>query len=230
MAQLILMRHGESIWNKKNLFTGWVDVPLSPKGIEEAFEGGRRIADIPIDRVYTSSLIRAQMTTMLALSCHHSKKSPVIIHRGEGRLEEWAKIHNPSMEKEVIPVYEAWELNERAYGDLQGLNKQESRERFGAEQVLLWRRSYRTPPPNGESLELTAKRTLPYFREEILPHLEAGETILISAHGNSLRSIVMEIEKLSEDEVIQLEIATGEPILYAYEQGEFRRDEKALSR
>lgn len=230
MAELILMRHGESIWNKKNLFTGWVDVPLSPKGIEEAFEGGRRIADIPIDRVYTSSLIRAQMTTMLALSCHHSKKSPVIIHRGEGRLEEWGKVHNPLIEKEIIPVYEAWQLNERAYGDLQGLNKQESRERFGAEQVLLWRRSYRTAPPNGESLELTAKRTLPYFREEIVPHLEAGETILISAHGNSLRSIVMEIEKLSEDEVIQLEIATGEPILYAYERGEFRRDEKALPR
>jgi len=225
MALLILMRHGQSLWNKKNLFTGWVDVSLSPKGIEEALEGGRQIADIPIDYVYTSTLIRAQMTTMLAMSVHHDPRTPVIVHE-EGK---WDEIHDDGSAAETIPVYEAWQLNERAYGDLQGLNKQATREKFGEEQVLEWRRSFRTAPPGGESLEMTAARTLPYFREEILPHLQDEKNIFISAHGNSLRSIVMEIEKLSEDEVVRLEIPTGKPILYAFEKGRFRRNEEALS-
>lgn len=230
MSLLILMRHGQSMWNAKNLFTGWVDVSLSQGGIEEALEGGRQIAEIPIDLIYTSTLIRAQMTTMLAMSQHHSGKTPIIVHEEEGPTSEWAQIHNPKAASETIPVYEAWQLNERAYGELQGLDKQETREKFGEDQVLLWRRSYATAPPNGESLKMTAERTLPYFRDKIVPHLRGGKNILVSAHGNSLRSIVMEIEKLSEEEVVGLEIPTGKPILYAFEAGSFQRDEEALSR
>lgn len=230
MAKLILMRHGQSMWNKRNLFTGWVDVSLTEEGIEEALEGGRQIADIPIDVIFTSTLIRAQMTAMLAMSQHHSKKTPIIWHEGEGRLEEWAQIYQESTERETIPVFEAWELNERYYGELQGLNKQETREKYGDEQVLLWRRSFDVPPPSGESLEMTAKRTIPFFEEKIVPALEAGKNVFVPAHGNSLRSIVMDIENLSPDEVVALEIPTGVPLIYEVEAGKYRKVEAHLSR
>jgi 2,3-bisphosphoglycerate-dependent phosphoglycerate mutase len=230
MAKLILMRHGQSVWNGKNLFTGWVDVPLTQVGIDEALRGGRQIADIPIDLIFTSTLIRAQMTAMLAMSQHHSKKTPVILHQGEGRLEEWAQICQDKTKSETIPVVEAWQLNERYYGELQGLDKQETRERYGDEQVLLWRRSYDVPPPGGESLQMTAKRTIPFFEEKIVPALTKGLNVFVPAHGNSLRSIVMDIEHLSEEEVVKLEIPTGVPLLYEFEAGKYRKIEANLSR
>ena len=215
------MRHGQSVWNAANLFTGWVNVPLSTKGIDEALEGGRQISHLSIDEVHTSTLIRAQMTAMLALSQHNGGRTPVVqtpqmVERtsesGDIELVDWSKTNGPA--DHILPVYMAAELNERMYGDLQGLNKQETRDNFGAEQVKIWRRSYDVPPPNGESLELTAQRTLPYFTSAILPVLEAGRNVFVAAHGNSLRSVIMDIEGLSREEVLSLEVPTGTPIVY----------------
>lgn len=221
MSLLILMRHGQSVWNAANLFTGWVNVPLSTKGIDEALEGGRQISHLSIDEVHTSTLIRAQMTAMLALSQHNGGKTPVVqtpqmveqtSESGEIELVDWSKTNGPS--EHILPVYMASELNERMYGDLQGLDKQETRDKFGAEQVKIWRRSYDVPPPNGESLELTAQRTLPYLSSVILPALEEGKNVFVAAHGNSLRSVIMDLEGLSREEVLSLEVPTGTPIVY----------------
>ena len=221
MSLLILMRHGQSVWNAANLFTGWVNVPLSSIGIDEALEGGRQISHLSIDEVHTSTLIRAQMTAMLALSQHNGGRTPVVqtpqmVERtsesGDIELVDWSKTNGPA--DHILPVYMAAELNERMYGNLQGLNKQETRDKFGAEQVKIWRRSYDVPPPNGESLELTAQRTLPYFTSAILPVLEAGRNVFVAAHGNSLRSVIMDIEGLSREEVLSLEVPTGTPIVY----------------
>ncbi|MDP4199951.1 MAG: 2,3-bisphosphoglycerate-dependent phosphoglycerate mutase [Bacteroidota bacterium] len=187
MGKLILLRHGESQWNLENRFTGWVDIPLTDKGRQEALEAGRRIKNIPLDRGFTSVLIRAIESMDIAL-----------------RGAEQTKMH---YEKDKA-------LNERMYGDLQGLNKEETAKKYGAEQVHIWRRSYDVPPPNGESLKDTAARTLPYFRSQILPLAQQCENILIVAHGNSLRSIVMELDQLSKEEVLHLNLATGVPIVY----------------
>lgn len=218
-----MMRHGESKWNHLNLFTGWVDVPLSSKGVEEAILGGEKIKNIPIDVIFTSTLIRAQMTAMLAMMQHSSGKVPVIMHEGEGKLEEWGTNFSEQAKRATIPVFKAWQLNERMYGDLQGLNKAETAEKFGEAQVKIWRRSFDVPPPHGESLEMTAARTLPYFNERILPHLQKGENVFISAHGNSLRSIIMLLDALNRDEVLHLELGTGIPIVYNYNQGSFKK-------
>ncbi len=223
-ATLILMRHGQSDWNKLNLFTGWVDIPLSLKGIEEAIEGGKKISALPIDVIFTSCLIRAQMTAMLAMVHHSSQKVPCVQHPGEGKLEAWSQIYSSFAQERCIPVYCAWELNERMYGRLQGLNKEETRREFGDEQVQIWRRSYACPPPEGESLEMTAARSIPYFQEKILPLLVEGKSVFVSAHGNSLRAIVMFLEGLSQEEVVNLEIATGEPILYTFCDGKWRKN------
>ena len=230
MSLLILMRHGQSVWNAANLFTGWVNVPLTPKGIDEAIEGGRKIAHLAIDEVHTSTLIRAQMTAMLALSEHSTDKTPVVqtpqmveltSESGETSTVDWSKTNGPS--EHILPVFMASQLNERMYGDLQGLNKQETRDKYGDEQVKIWRRSYDVPPPNGESLELTAKRTLPYFSSAILPQLDAGKNIFVAAHGNSLRSVIMDIEGLSREEVLGLEVPTGIPIVYERIEGNWKR-------
>lgn len=223
MCQLILLRHGQSEWNKRNLFTGWVDVPLSPEGIDEALAAGAAISEMPIDIIYTSTLIRAQMTAMLAMSKHHSNKVPVIMHTGDSKLDEWSTIYSEETKSEIIPVICTSELNERAYGELQGLNKAETAERFGAEQVKIWRRSFDTPPPNGESLAMTAARSIPYFESEIVPLLEEGKNVFICAHGNSLRSIIMHLDGLSKDEVLHLELATGFPVIYDYANGSFTK-------
>lgn len=215
MAKLILMRHGQSQWNKKNIFTGWIDIPLSKEGVQESLEGGKKIAHLPIDIIYTSTLIRAIMTGMLVMSVHASGKIPCILHPGEGKLEEWAYCSEEGA-KDLIPVIRASELNERMYGDLQGKNKQEVLERFGEDQFKLWRRSYSVPPPHGESLEMTAARTLPYFKKEIVPKLYEGKNIFIPAHGNSLRSIVMELDHLTSEEVVSLELQTGLPLIYEF--------------
>ncbi len=221
--KLILMRHGQSLWNKKNIFTGWVDIPLSEKGIEEAIEGGKEIKDIPIDIIFTSTLIRAHMTLYLAMLHHSSQKIPVMVHLGEKKIFHWEKSHNKQSAKNLIPVFSSWHLNERMYGALQGQNKDEMRKKFGKEQVHLWRRSYDVAPPEGESLSDTSKRTIPYFKKKIVPFLEEGKNVFISAHGNSLRSITMFLENLSKEEVVNLELATGKPIVYTYRRGTFRK-------
>jgi 2,3-bisphosphoglycerate-dependent phosphoglycerate mutase len=222
MSTLILLRHGESIWNKKNLFTGWVDVPLSEKGIEEALKAGQILSRIPIDVIYCSTLIRGIMTAMLAMSVHKDGKTPVIQH-GEGKMHIWGKIHSDKAHLETVPVYCADALNERMYGELQGLNKKETIQKYGEEQVKLWRRSFKTCPPEGESLEITTLRTVPYFEEVILPELKKGKNVFVSAHGNSLRACVKYIEGLSDEEVVSLEIATGVPIIYAYKDNGFHK-------
>ena len=193
MANLILIRHGQSVWNASNRFTGWTDVDLSDKGVIEAEEAGRQLSDIRIDVVHTSDLIRAQRT------------AKIVMQQNESSGED-------------VPTRYDWRLNERHYGALQGLNKAETAEKHGAEQVQIWRRSFDVPPPEGESLEMTAERTIPYFTEEILPDLESGKNVLVSAHGNSLRSIVMHIEGISPDDIVSLEIPTGSPLLYRHDK------------
>lgn len=222
MTKLILLRHGQSQWNLLNRFTGWVDVALSEKGIKEAAQAGVKIKDIPIDVVFTSELVRAQMTAVLAMDRHSSNASLVFIHR-KGKSKEWGtdSCLKEAIE-ECIPTYVSWHLNERFYGKLQGMNKDEARVKFGKEQVHIWRRSFDIPPPSGESLKMTLKRTLPYFKKEILPQLKK-KNILISAHGNSLRAISMFLENLSEKEVVNLEMATGEPIIYEYQNNQFKK-------
>ena len=218
MVHLILMRHGQSMWNAADLFTGWVDVPLSKAGIAEALVGGQRIASLQIDEIHTSALIRAQMTAMLVMSQHESNATPVFQYSGEGgdenqqKMIEWSQIRGDA--NNVIPVYTSWKLNERMYGDLQGRNKTEIREKYGDEQVHIWRRSYDIPPPDGESLKLTAARTIPYLEEVLLPALEEGRNLFVAAHGNSLRSIIMHLDRMSRDEVLTLEVSTGVPIVY----------------
>ena len=199
MARLILVRHGQSVWNASNRFTGWTDVGLSEQGVEEAEEAGRQLAEIRIDIVHTSDLVRAQRTAEIIMR------------------------HNEASED--VPTKYDWRLNERHYGALQGLNKEETAEKHGAEQVHIWRRSFNVAPPDGESLEMTAERTIPYFSEEILPDLVDGKNVLVSAHGNSLRSIVMHIDGISPEDIVSLEIPTGEPIHYSYEEGVISRDQ-----
>lgn len=223
-AKLIMMRHGQSEWNKQNLFTGWVDIPLSPEGIRESIEGGKKIADIPIDVIFVSSLIRSHMTAMLAMAEHKGGKVPYFLHPNQGKLEEWAQIYSEETKARCIPVISAWQLNERMYGKLQGLNKQKMREEYGEEQVKIWRRSFDVAPPEGESLAMTAARSIPYFKEMVIPYLEEGKNVFIAAHGNSLRSIVMYLDSLSKEEVINLELGTGVPIIYNYLSGAWQKE------
>lgn len=224
LPKLILMRHGQSIWNKQNLFTGWVDIPLSEEGIEEAILGGKKIQHIPIDIIYTSMLIRAQMTVVLALLHHSSSKIPIFQHPAQGHFEGWSEVYSEETKRKTVPVYAAWEFNERMYGNLQGLNKAETAKKFGSDQVHTWRRSYDAKPPGGESLEMTIERALPYFKKRVIPHLERGENVFISAHGNSLRGIIMHLDSLSKEEVVKLEIPTGDPLIYSYDRGQWKKE------
>jgi 2,3-bisphosphoglycerate-dependent phosphoglycerate mutase len=185
---LVLVRHGQSEWNLKNLFTGWRDVDLTEKGVTEAREAGRKLKaqGLTFDVAYTSALKRAQRTLDLM-------------------LEEMGQ---------TIPVIKDLALNERDYGDLSGLNKDDARKKWGEEQVHIWRRSYDIAPPGGESLKDTLARTLPYYVTEILPRVLRGERVLVAAHGNSLRALVMVLEKLSPEQILKREIGTGVPIIY----------------
>ncbi|KAF8103549.1 hypothetical protein N665_0188s0480 [Sinapis alba] len=222
-ASLILIRHGESLWNEKNLFTGCVDVPLTEKGVAEAIQAGKRISTIPVDLIFTSSLIRAQMTAMLAMTQHRCKKVPIILHDESEKAQTWSHVFSEETRKQSIPVIAAWQLNERMYGELQGLNKEETAERYGTQQVHEWRRSYHIPPPKGESLEMCAERAVAYFEDNIQPELALGNNVLIAAHGNSLRSIIMYLDKLTSQEVTSLELSTGLPLLYIFKDRKFMR-------
>lgn len=222
MSKLVLLRHGQSKWNHLNLFTGWIDIGLSNAGIEESIQAGKALADLNIDKIYTSALIRAQMTAFIAMEQRKSSKMACIQHEKDEHLSHW---YESSTEQEdfLIPVHIAWQLNERMYGELQGKNKGAMVEKYGAETVRNWRRSYDIAPPGGESLAQVADRSIPFFKNTILPNLHRGLDVLICAHGNSLRSIVMHIEKLSKEQVLQLEISTGAPKIYECEQDTFRK-------
>ncbi len=220
MTLLILLRHGQSVWNQKNLFTGWVDIPLSQRGIQEALAAGEIIKNLPIDYIFTSTLVRSLMTALLAMTNHLSQKIPYIVHE---ERPDMSRIYSEKEAQQMIPLFQSSALNERMYGELQGKNKQEVAEQFGEEQVKLWRRSYRIAPPQGESLFDTGQRTLPYFQERILPLIQQGKNIFISAHGNSLRSLIMDLEKLTEEEVLSLELPTGKPIVYEWTEQQFTK-------
>ena len=199
LSYLVLIRHGQSEWNEKNLFTGWKNPPLTEKGIEEAELAGKRIKNLNIhfSHYFTSALIRAQETGEIILN---------------------------QLEKEKIIKTRSQNLNERDYGDLSGLNKDEAKKEWGEDQVHIWRRSFDIPPPGGESLKDTADRVLPYFEKEIKPLVEQGNNILICAHGNSLRSLIMSLEEISPSEIVKVEIGTGEPILFSYStESRFKR-------
>ena len=187
MARLVLLRHGESQWNLENRFTGWVDVPLSPRGIQEAKDAGETLRSFTFDRAFTSVLARANETLRLVLE---------------------------TIGQTAIPIEKDKALNERMYGELQGLNKAETAEKYGEQQVKIWRRSYDVRPPGGESLKDTAERVLPYYEQTIKPYLLKGEAILVVAHGNSLRALIMELEQLSREQVLELNVPTGAPLLY----------------
>ncbi len=187
MPTLVLVRHGQSQWNLENKFTGWVDVPLTPLGEQEAKRAGDLLKGRKFDIAFTSDLQRAQKTLAVIL--------------GEiGQTD--------------LTIIKDKALNERHYGDLQGLDKAETAKKFGDEQVKIWRRSYDIAPPNGESLKDTAARTLPYFDEKIIPYLKAGKNVLVAAHGNSLRSIVMHLEHLTKEQVLELNLETAVPRVY----------------
>jgi 2,3-bisphosphoglycerate-dependent phosphoglycerate mutase len=197
MGKLVLVRHGQSQWNLENRFTGWVDVPLSELGLKEAARAGEQLKGIKFHLAFTSALKRAQETLRIILE---------------------------TIGQDQIAVERDQALNERHYGALQGLNKKETAEKFGEQQVHIWRRSYDVPPPADktemnpdgftESLKDTAARTLPYFNERILPEARAGKNVLVAAHGNSLRSIVMDLDRLTKEQVLELNIGTGAPIIY----------------
>lgn len=216
-TKLILLRHGRSVWNRKNLFTGWVDIPLDEGGIEEAYKAGDRLKEVPIDVVFTSKLIRAQMTIPYVFFRQKNQKVPLFLHPEE----KWSKVYSEKALEDSVPVHQAAELNERMYGALQGLNKKEMAEKYGEDQVHRWRRSFEEAPPEGESLKICSQRTIPYFEKAIAPVLKEGKNVLVAAHGNSLRSIIMHIEALSEKEVTRLEIATGDPLIYRFSEGRY---------
>ena len=188
---LILVRHGQSEWNAKNLFTGWKDPGLTDQGVSEAKNAGKLILeqDIEFDVMYTSMLSRAQKTGDIILGILNHKEIPIIKNEA---------------------------LNERHYGSLAGLNKDDARKKWGDEQVHIWRRSFDIPPPDGESLKDTADRVLPYFETEIMPKVISGSSILIAAHGNSLRALIMKLDSISPEDIVKLEIPTGAPIQYEF--------------
>ncbi|MGL4348887.1 MAG: histidine phosphatase family protein [Chlamydiales bacterium] len=225
---LIMMRHGASIGNERNFFTGWIDIPLSSKGIQESYAAGKLIAGIPFDVIFVSNLVRAQMTAFLAMSVHTSEKMPALIHQTGRKQVRWQKICDEKTKAQILPVYSAIELNERYYGKLQGRNKEMVKEEFGYEQVRLWRRSIDAPPPGGESLAMTKRRVVPYFKKKIFPYLQNKKNVLLVAHGNSLRAIIMYLESLSKEEVLSIEVATGEPTCYCYRNREWHKERLCL--
>lgn len=189
MPLLIILRHGQSLWNLENKFTGQIDIDLTPQGEKEAQNAGQLLKNYPIDLAYTSVLKRA-------------------IHSLDIILKDIGKEH--------IPIFQSAALNERNYGDLTGFNKTETAQKYGDSQVLLWRRSYETAPPNGESLKNTYDRVVPYYKKEIEPQLKADKNILIVAHGNSLRALMMYLENISPKEIAEVNLETGIPRLYAF--------------
>jgi 2,3-bisphosphoglycerate-dependent phosphoglycerate mutase len=216
MTKLILVRHGQSLWNALNKFTGWVDVPLSERGRAEATIASCRLSGYRVNVCFTSKLIRAIETATICLTERDDicgAKIPIIKH--EQSDADWRGWDNYDGNRaEELPIFTNAALDERFYGDLQGLNKTDTADKYGQEQVHAWRRSYSVRPPGGESLEDTQQRVVAYFNSRILPHLIAGDNVLIAAHGNSLRSIIMVLDRLSPDEVSSLELATGVPIVY----------------
>lgn len=231
-STLVLMRHGESMWNDMKLFTGDVDIPLTEKGVMEALAGGKAVAQTDFDMIFTSRLMRSKQTALLAMTQSARKSVPVIVrggYYGKGktgdenriRLRTAAAQALKQAECHMIPVYADPSLNERCYGDLQGLNKEGAVREFGEELVQKWRRSHDTRPPHGESLEDTWNRSVGFFKSTVVPRLEEGNNVLLVAHGNVLRCIISYLSHLSYSEMLRLQVMTALPYAYSYSDKRF---------
>ncbi|MEL0082919.1 MAG: 2,3-diphosphoglycerate-dependent phosphoglycerate mutase [Gammaproteobacteria bacterium] len=209
-AKLVLIRHGQSVWNAENRFTGWVDVPLAERGWQEAESAGRKLAGIKFDVAFTSHLQRAICTLQTVLRFNSASQTAIFMP-ADGTVPQ--ENYQPADNEMQVHIHHT-ELAERHYGDLQGLNKDEVLAEHGPEQFKKWRRGFDTPPPNGESLKNTCDRVVPFFEQRIEPLLREGRSILIAAHGNSLRALTKHLEGISDDEIVKVEIPTGTPIIY----------------
>ncbi|HEY9701316.1 MAG TPA: 2,3-bisphosphoglycerate-dependent phosphoglycerate mutase, partial [Allocoleopsis sp.] len=212
MAELVIIRHGESVWNMENRFTGAMDVPLSKKGKEEAKRAGEHLKGYNFDVVFVSHLIRAMDTLYIMLEHMSENRTPIIYHYDDHHL--LTKEHSCIDPHSELRIIQSRALDERYYGDLQGMNKDEARKKFGEEQVHIWRRSFDVNPPGGESLKDTIRRVMPFYERYIVPELKKGRKVLIAAHGNSLRALVKHLEKVPDNEIPNYELETGVPIVY----------------
>jgi 2,3-bisphosphoglycerate-dependent phosphoglycerate mutase len=211
MSKLILLRHIKSQWNEENRFTGWMDVPLLENETQKAKDLAKKIFKFKIDKIYTSTLFRNQ-DTVARMFEFGNKKYPIFMHLDGGKMQKWA--HYIDLSQDGVPVYVTEKLNERYYGRLQGENKETAMKKFGKEQVHLWRRSYNIAPPGGESLKDVFKRTTPFYQKYVEKDLKRGKNVLIVGSHNSLRAIVKYVEKISDEDIINLEIPYGGAVLY----------------
>ncbi len=222
MGALVLVRHGESKWNQCNRFTGWVDVPLSEKGIREAQDCAVHCKRFQFDSAFTSDLERARHTLLVILSLQGH--TAIVQHPEDSRYRRWTRLSNRCGGND-IPVFTSSLLNERFYGVLQGMEKGHAERRFGKEKVFRWRRGFTDRPPSGETLQETFKRVYPYFVRSILPRVQRGETVFLAGHGNTLRGIVKYFEGISNEDVAFLDLPHGHPLVYTYKRGRFARTE-----
>lgn len=236
MSYLILVRHGESGWNVDGRFGGWVDVPLTGRGIEEALLCAAELEEIGLDLAFTSKLVRAQETLFLILS--KQKKIGVFVHdeagTGKSRTERGDEAgtdkkenrysYPPETEKNLIPIYSSEALNERYYGILQGKKKDKMKEKYGDEQILHWCRSFDEGPPEGESLKDIYRRAVPYFEKEIIPALQEGKNVIVCAHQNSLRALIKHIEGISNEDIRKVRLANSRPLIYTLSGGRLVRE------
>ncbi len=223
MSRLVLVRHGESRWNLSNRFTGWVDVPLSQRGVREALRCAVHCRGFDFDVAYTSELERAQSTLIVILS--RQNRTGIFLHDEDPKRAyyTWTKRSNRRNNHE-IPIHMHATLNERYYGTLQGMSKEDAVKKYGEERVLRWRRGYADRPPQGESLEDVSRRVLPFLKKTILHDLANGRDVLVTAHGNTLRAVIMHLEGITEDDVPFLDLPTGRPIVYRYARGKMTRE------
>jgi len=220
MGLLVLVHHGESMWNSANKFTGWVDVPLSEHGIDEAERCAVHCRKYAFDQVFTSRLQRAHETLQIILSVQG--RTGIVQHTGVNPIyRPWIRRSNKF--GDVLPVYTSEELNERFYGLLQGMDKSKAERLFGKEQVFLWRRGYTERPPKGESLQQAFERIIPYFRHRIFPRVKRGCRVLLVAHGNTLRALIKHIERLSSEEIVDVDLPEARPIVYRYARSSWKR-------
>ncbi|MCC7304567.1 2,3-diphosphoglycerate-dependent phosphoglycerate mutase [bacterium] len=224
MNSLVMVRHGQSRWNASNRFTGWVDVTLSVRGIREAQECGDKLKDTEFDVAFTSELIRAQQTLFTILS--RQNKTGIVVHTAD---KDALTLTSNFMTLEDIPIYVTHKLNERHYGLLQGLDKAEVKIKYGEQQVMDWRRGYMAQPPEGESLEDVYKRAVPYFKNTVMPYVASGKNVIVSGHGNSLRAIVKYIENITDEQIVNLDLPTGEVIRYEFDAGKISKRSGELS-
>ena len=219
MGKLVLVRHGESRWNLDNRFTGWTDVPLSKGGINEAEECAAELKRINFDIAFTSILERTQATILIILS--QQNRTGVFQHEGKSKYSDWKSKSN-RYSKNDIPIFSSELLNERYYGTLQGMKKNEAVKIYGKEQIFRWRRSYEGAPPEGESLRGTYERTLPFYKEKVLPHLQKGKQVLLASHGNTLRAIIKDLEGISDEDIPFLNLPHSKAIIYKFTNGEYK--------